>query len=473
MEVKLSVYFINHLDKKIKIDSNIVDINDAILEKDMNKLYNSLTFVTNNIYYDTSIVGDLSERIEVRYKVDDGIEVVEKFVIDNISYLQNNNIRINCKSITIRYSYKYAGAIDKSFQASTLHELLGMLLPHSNLDTTNLFNYPLIFDYEVKNKSIEEAIIEIQKFTKFDYYLNDDIIVFEDKKTIKEDDVSVKRFTALEDIISLNTRTNTDKKKINKILINSKKEEFLTASPLITLEIKDSPQCCSPDEVQLFEDGNNTFKISPVNAYYLVYYSPTIQEPVINMEVLTGDRIVIENYKLEKDESVTLVGGIDELLGIDGVENYTFEQGVNLITFDYVEKGELKITYKTKVLYGSIKHSKFPKNININIKHFNQQLDYVHKIEFKGYYAIPHILKINLVSDWGIDYNDAINGTVKVSKREDGAFVEYTDLDVDVFAETDFEITEYGTYKLERDEQEPLFLDWYVNSKKNYMHEVQ
>ena len=71
MNVKFSIYFINHLDKKIKIDNKIVDADDGVLEVEETKLFNTLIFTVNDVYFDSAIVGDLVERIEVKYQLDD------------------------------------------------------------------------------------------------------------------------------------------------------------------------------------------------------------------------------------------------------------------------------------------------------------------------------------------------------------------------------------------------------------------
>jgi hypothetical protein len=191
------------------------------------------------------------------------------------------------------------------------------------------------------------------------------------------------------------------------------------------------------------------------------------------MNAEEGKRVVIENYQLENDNFVKLIAGIDEIIAVEGVENYSFEKGYNVLVFDYVEKGELKITYKTKILYGTIQHSKTPKTINITIKHFNQIINYDHKIELDGYYPIPYDFTLNLVSDWGLDYINAINKSVTIYKKSDDNFVKIDDFESDSFGELKFNIEEYNTYKFETENQEPLYLDWYVNDKKIYMDEVQ
>jgi len=140
--------------------------------------------------------------------------------------------------------------------------------------------------------------------------------------------------------------------------------------------------------------------------------------------------------------------------------------------FDKVEKGELKVTYKTDCLYGTIEHSKYPKTVNFYITHFNQVIDYEHKIELNGYYPVPFDFTLNLMSDWGIDYAEAINKNITISKMDGDVFVELGEFTSNAFGELKFTINEYATYKFEMEEQEPLYLDWYINNKKIYMDEV-
>ena len=475
MNIKFSIYFTNHLDKKIKIDNKIVDADDdGVLEVEETKLFNTFTFTVNDVYFDSAIVSDLVERIEVKYQLDDEEIVSDFYVVDSIEYLLNNNIKVYCKSKTVEYSYKYSGNKNELIQASSLKVLLSKLLVNTTLNYTNLTDILFLFDYEIKDKSVEEVIEELHNITLFDYYYEKGILYFEDKRSIKEDDVSVQRFTSLKDILEFNTSTNKDDKKINKIFINTKNQETIFAEPIITLDLKDSPQPCSPDAVVMFEDEEKTYKVSPVNAYYIVYYSPTTQLPNINMNCESGDRILIENYQLEKDYFVRLAGGIKELIAVEGVENYHYEPNYNFLTFDLVEAGELKITYKTTVLHGNIQHQKYPTEMNITIQHFDQLLEHTHKIAMNGYYPIPYDFTLNLVSDWGLDYYQAIEGEVKISKYDADNIPNFLESKtVSLFGELKFSITSYGTYRFDKDGAEPLFLEYYINKKRFSLHEAK
>ena len=469
--IKRSIYFTNHLDFREKLDNFIVDVEDSILEISNKKIYNSFTFITNKVYYDPTIIGDNIERIEFKFKINDSDVKSFYFVIDSIEYLLNNNIKVYAKS----KSYKYTkGKINKIIQTTSVKNLIETLLNDITLNFDNFTDIPLEFDYTIEDKTIDEVISDLSKITDFDYYFYSGVLYFEDKKVIKKDDTALATFKDIEDIEEFSTTTNKDETKINKLYINKKDVSNIIAEPIINLEIKDSPQCCSPDEVIIYTDDNgNKYKISPVNAFYIVYYSPLLKEPLINMNVESGERVLIENYKLEKDNFVRLTAGIKEVLAVSGVENWSYEANYNVLVFDYVEKGELKITYKTNVLYGTIGHSKYPKKINLKITHYNQIIDYNHKIELNGYYPTPYNFTLNLVSDWGIDYNEAINKNVIISKKSGDVFVKIGDFTSDYFGELQFNIDEHNTYKFETENYEPLYLDWYVNNKELKMDETE
>jgi len=357
-EVKYSIYFTNHLGikKKINID-NIVDIETSILEIENKKLYGTFTFITNGIYYKPEIIGDLKERIEFKYSINSGVTKSIKFVIDAIDYLPENNIKVYCKTKGIKYSYKYSGLYNGVIQAASIKELLDKLIDLPKFHK-NLTDIPFYFDYDAQSKSIEEIIEDISKITDFDYYFKEGIIYFEDKKRIKKDDVVVYKFTEYKDILSFTTSANKDEKKINRIIFNKTHEEPIIATPSILLDIKDSPQCCSPDEVKIYtDDEGNTYKINPVNASFIVYYSPLINKPEINIPAQIGERVVVEKFELKNDEFVRLSGGIKELIAVEGVDNFIYKEGYNVLAFDFIEKGELKVTYNPEMNTGYFEHN--------------------------------------------------------------------------------------------------------------------
>jgi len=55
--IRFSFYFTNHLNKRIRLDDNIVDVSEGFCETTNKKIFQTLTFTTNKIYYDPKIIG--------------------------------------------------------------------------------------------------------------------------------------------------------------------------------------------------------------------------------------------------------------------------------------------------------------------------------------------------------------------------------------------------------------------------------
>jgi len=462
IKVLFSVYFTNHLNKEIKLDEYLVNLEDDILEIDNKKIYSTFTFVTNGIYYDPAIIGDNKERIKVRYKINDNDEVNLYFIIDNIEYLTNNNIKVYAKSKIYKYTKTKLNTI---IQADSIKNLIQKLLPDVTLNFDNFTDTPLIFDYTIEDKTIDEVINDLSKITDFDYYFYKGVLYFEDKKTIQKDDIPVAIFRDIEDIEEFNTTTNNDEPKINKLYINEKENDKILATPQIILDIKESPQCTSPDNIIVYTDSKgNKYKLKPINSLYYVYYSPLIGKPKTNMEVeFIENKVVIEEFELNNDNYVVLSGGIKEIIAVEGVSNYEYVKNYNVLTFDFVESGKLKISYYTDCYFGVIEHSKYPKNINMIFEFFNQKIDFIHKIEENGFYAIPNTITISLIKDWGISADEAIFKEVNSS---------FGVLQANAFGEIEINITRYGKYTFQTENYDNLYLDFYINSKKLYMDEI-
>jgi len=381
-------------------------------------------------------------------------------VISAIEYLADNNIKVYAKSFTHKYTKEI---LTQTVQAIGVKDLLNQLMPDVIIDYSKLLDIPFLFDYEIIEKTVDEVIVGLATITDFDYYFYRGILYFEDKKTIQNSSVEVASFNEVEHILEISSNINTDAIKINKLYINEVNVENIVSEPKMLLDIRDTPQPCSPDSVLVFTDEDeNKYRINPVNASFILYYSPLNVVPELNYTHEHGDRILIEEFSLSDDSFVTLSGGIKETIAVSGVSNYDFTEGFNVLTFDKIAEATLKITYKTEVLHGVFPHSKTEKSIRVLATHYNQQIDYTHKIEFNGYYSIPHTLVFSLVKDWGIDYGDAINKSVTINGVPKMS---------NSFGELEVEITAYDKYTFETPNQENLYLDYYINKKEFYMDE--
>jgi len=400
---------------------------------------------------------------------------------------------VYAKSKTHKYTKEI---LNKTIQTTGINDLLMQLMPDITIDILNLEDIPLDMDYSINEKTVEEVIKEVSQIVDFDYYFYRGVLYFEDKKTI-QDEKPLKKFNEIEDILEINSFVNNDTIKINKLYINEQEIQEIAAEPKMSLDIKDTPQPCSPDSVITFtdEDGNK-YKVNSVNSSFILYYTPLTKIPTLNYPHSAGDRILIEEFILNNDDFVTLTGGIKEILAVDGVTNANGRYGFNILTFDKVESGVMKVTYKTEVLHGTIPHSKYPKKIPFIANHYDNEIKYMHNIEFNGYYPTPYKLTISLVKDWGIDYGDAIQRVVTTDtaitvdnyvtvvygmgiagevftyeRNRPITTITTNSITSDMFGELSFTVSSYGKYTFSTEGYDDLHLDYYINKMNFYMDE--
>ena len=472
--IKFNISFTNHLNENINLNNFLINVETGCFLYEINKGYASLDFVTNKVYYDPSIVGDNVERIKVKWQIDNNDIQEELFCIEAIDYLKDNNIKVYCKSKSFKYEKYY---INKEVTGQNLVELISNIFNDDiNLDFTNLTNFDLIGTLHGENKSGFDLLNELIQTYKFEYYYRQGTIYFCDKKSINKNDVAVIKFSGIKDIESFNTNTDLFKKRVNKIVIN-KDDKFVNKfESVLKLEINPSPQNTSPDEILVYtDDKGNKYKLAPQKAQFYVYYSPkTDITPEINLPYEIKEKTIVEKYELNNERYLRVTAHIKELLGVDGVDNYTYDIGDNLLIFDKEYTGEVKISYKSDVLAGIITNSKYPKDINFNIKYLDRVINYTHKIKLNYYYPLPYNLTLNTISDWGLSADISINKTINISKYDtaSSAFVAQGNTTSDEFGDFVINLTEYGTYRFDIDGQEPLFLDYFVNKKNIYMNEL-
>ena len=405
--IKFSVYFKNHLNKNIKIDDNIVNIEDGIFEISNQKIYNTLTFVTNGIYYSPDIIGDNLERIKIKYQIDDKINE-EFFIIEEIEFLDDDNIKVYAKSITYKYTKQ---TLNKIIKANSIQELIFKLFRYEPLSefeipevkiNCNFENIPLIFDYVIENKTPQEVITEITKITGLDYYFYKGELYFEDKKVINIDDEPIKEFNEIEDILDLSTsQTNNP---LNKVYINEIDEHRVIAKPELEMEI--DTQKVAPDKVINLGDR----VIAPQTANYKVYFSPITKTPTFNRSYKKVLKKITQTFEVPDTwYYLKLKGGIKEIIDIKGVKNYTYEKGFNIIVFER-EDDEITITYTTYVLVGRVPSYSSTRTIKFLISHFNRYIDYDHKIEVDPNYYSPddenELSKLWIIEELGKYCND-------------------------------------------------------------------
>ena len=472
--IKFRVNFTNHLNDVINLNDFIVNVEQGSLIYESNKGYINLDFVTNKVYYDPLIIGDNIERIEVKWQINDDDIQTELFCIEGIEYLKEDNIKVYCKSKSFKYA-KYN--MQDEISGETLKEVISNIFTDLTINFDNFTDLAFQGGLDTTNKTGFELLDSLVDFYRFEYFYRQGILYIQDKRAIQKDDIPIFTFSEIEDIEEFNTSTDLFKKKIKKIEFNPNEEVIEQNLPSLKMDIKPDPQTTSPDNVLVYtDDNNNKYKLRPVKAQFIVYYSPiTDNIPICNIDTELKEKTNVESYILNNEDFLRVTGHIKELLGIEGVESgYSYNIGDNLILFDEKINGEVKISYKSDVLVGEIANSEYPKNVSIKVNYLNRKIDYIHKIELNYYYPIPYDLALNTISDWGLSADVSINQEIQVSKydNDSGAFVNLTTINSDEFGDFIFHIDNYGTYRFDITNQEPLFLDYFVNKKKLYMNEV-
>ena len=471
--IKFRISFINHLNEEINLNDFIVSVEQGSLIYEINKGYVNLDFVTNKVYYDPSIIGDDIERVKVKWQINTDNIQTELFCVEAVDYLKEGNIKIYCKSKSFKYE-KYN--LNDVITGSTLKEIISNIFIDLTINFDNFTDLPFNGSLENENKSGFDLLNELVDFYKFEYFYRQGILYIQDKKSIQKNDTPIYTFSEIKDIEEFDTSTDLFKKRINTIKFNTDKEIIKQNLPSLKMDIKPDPQTTSPNEVLIYTDDNgNKYKLKPVKAQFTIYYSPiTDNIPICNIDTQLKEKTLVEKYTLNNEDYLRVTGHIKELLGIEGVNNYSYNIGDNLILFDKKINGEVKISYKSDVLVGEITNSEYPKNVLIKVNYLDRKIDYIHKIELNYYYPIPYDLTLNTISDWGLSADISINQEIQVSKYDNttGVFVSLTTINSNEFGDFTLSISEYNTYRFDMTNQEPLFLDYFVNKKEIYMNEV-
>jgi len=451
-----------------------------------------------------SLYAKRKERKEVYDKMEVLMQGVQHISGENIQDTLNENIKVFCKTKGISLNERYSGTDYKIVRGHSLVSALTDLTNGLAIDTDNLTDHRILSDFDSKGKSLEDIIADLSSVTGFDYYFKDNVIYFEDKKSIGKDDEPVIRFSGIKDIESLDTSTNKESRKVNKVIINPhdgrtadnkplRTSKTITASNKITLNMTNSPQACSSESVKTYaDDEGNKYKVSPVMSTYEILYAPHTTSPNVSFSVsnkskeddgtyviqqpTTGTKKIIEKYQMDHESILEVSAGIVDnlVVRVDGQEpQYNYSFGYNIIHFGSPQTGSVDVSYDTSTLTGTIPAHRYPLDLDINITLLDQIIKYKHKLVLKEYAPVPYTFKINLISVWGISSDEATDADVDISKLKNNDFStnEYESWgseSSDSFGEIYPKFTDYGTYKLEMSGQENLYLDYYINKHQFY-----
>lgn len=338
-----------------------------------------------------------------------------------------------------------------------------------------LEDFPIGRTIEAVGMTPLELIDSIKERYGFDYRFQEDKIIFAPVKAIEKEAETAAFFDEVSEIESIESSTELFKRRIKRIVVNKRMaEEGVTVSTSLKMKIEPSPQPCGPPEVLAYQDGDTTYKIGPRRARFVIYYWPTTMQPRCNFTVKSGVKRIVESHSLNNERFLLLSGNINDPLSvkIDGTDTPFGARGRLIEFFDPVS-ADVKVSYKSEVLFGVIENSPLPKEIAMTITHYDRRIDYTHKIELNGYYPIPYDLTLNAVAAWGVSDDVCSNRIVDLYRFDQGIgdFVSVGSVRSDGFCDLTVPIDRYGTYKLIMGGREPLFLDWFVNRMETYLNE--
>ena len=476
--VKFRVEFTNHLGKVINLNKHIVANEGVSIIKEINKGYLSLDFTAMNVYFDPKLVGDDTERIRAQWQIGDGEIQVERFCIEAMEYIDNEKIKVYCKSKTFRFEKYY---LYRAFIAYDLHNILRNLLGTDNVDLTKLTNYRVQGSVEIENKCAFDVVEELRNIFCFEYYYKQGKIVFEDKKAIQKEDESIANFDETKDIEAIAINSDIFKKRVGTIIINPKKFEsveyinrakevganidWLEIEPKLTLEVHPSPQPCSPKTKQTIDlpDGS-TYEIQPKSAKFTIYTSTFDEEISCNLPIeFAGEIELTETFSLNNERIVELKSGVKRIVSstIPIDDDMIFG---NRILFPEPLIGEVAIKYVTHIRSGIIEPSEEPKTILIQASFKDKKINYLHKIECTDYYRkIPAKLDLNIIKDFGMSN---VQQDIQLYKKDSsGEYNFISSITPNQNGDFQLPINEYGSYMVKIGD-EKFYIDYYTNAFK-------
>ncbi len=335
----------------------------------------------------------------------------------------------------------------KSDHCSLLESSKSVAQSLGAFNVDNYVDYPVSLSIEDSTRF--DALLELAKITGAEVYEVGGKLIIENAKVIS-DEIPVLSFHERRDTLSMSTSVVVPKTKSVAINI-SEADTAVFAKPSLTLAIDYDIHPVSPLSPIVYTKDTQTYTISPCQGRAIIYYAPTNKDPAIiggNFVKRTGYKVV-EKFTLDGDFSVALAGGISEIIGaeLDGTPftDFVFVPGQNTLAWSEAKSGELKIGYKTDVFYALMPPSEKPKKINIKAAHEGLTLSHLYIYDYNGFFPLPFERTISLITDFGLDSNDAIGAAVVVKKN--GAIIQNTT--ADAFGELDIIFTAYGFYCLE------------------------
>lgn len=371
-------------------------------------------------------------------RLESDLDVYEaKFVVD--SFKKDGN------TLTIIASSSLALS-DKKSHYSLLESSRAVAARLGASNTAGYTDYPV--SLSVENSTRYDALLQLAKITGAEVYEKQGELYIEDAKAI-DDAEPILSFHERRDILGMSTSVVAPK--TSSVAINvAETDTTIYAKPSLSLAIDYDIHPVSPTTPIVYTKDTQTYTISPLQGRAIIYYAPTNKDPIISGGTFVKRQgyKVVEKFTLDGDFSVSLAGGIIEVLGVelDGrtLADFVFVQHQNTIAWEQPKSGELKVGYKTDVFYALMPPSDKPKKIIIKAAHEGLSLSHLYIYDYNGFFPLPLERTISLITDFGLDSDDAVNALVVVKKN--GVVIQ--SIASDAFGELDIIFTAYGFYCL-------------------------
>lgn len=310
-----------------------------------------------------------------------------------------------------------------------------------------LISYPVSLSCEKMTKL--DALVELASITGAEVYENSEALYISDAAIIEDTATIATALHERRDILSLELSITPPNTKT--IEVNIAENESIYAKPALMLAIDHDPHPVTPISPIVYTKDTQSYTISPLRGRAILYYSPITKEPTIVSCIPFVKRSgykIVEKFTLEGDHSVTLVGGISNIIDIelDGVDfgGYTYQSGHNVLAWNEAATGELKISYASDVYYAQMPPSSAPTTLKIKAAHENLYIEHSYRYDYGGYYPLPFRISLSLIVDFGLESDDAVNAVVEVRKA--GVVTQTTP--ADAFGELEIGFEAYGFYRL-------------------------
>ncbi|RLC81296.1 MAG: hypothetical protein DRI61_04140 [Chloroflexi bacterium] len=444
----------------------------ATLTRGKGQIYSVIELEARDVSVMPEEVRDGRERI-VLSDIVDGTEIKMHFMIDDIDYRSDRITKIVGKSVTAKMTEEYTGKngfwIDGD-SGTVIRELFSLVGETPKMD--DYTSVGLGGGYLLENISLQDAVLDVCSITRAEVWHDGMDVVVSDKQSIKNDSVPVHSYTSVRNIEEFSVTRTDASSVIDEIYINCEPVIDIFSEPSMTLEVDKSPHPLSPKTVLCFtEDESGTvYKIKPVSAKARLFVNPlgeVVEFSGARFEKKDGygvvERIEIEN------RMVRLKGGIKSIRAVAVndilVNDYTYEPGHNVVVFGEDVSGMAKVSYTTDIYQKVFPPSDVQDSaIDIDISMADQSISYRHRYEAVDYWPIGYRHLLDLVSEWYIDENDAINASGDLlSIDEDGRESVIGGWTANAFGEVDIVFSDYGCYALRLAGYENLYIQFYAN----------